>query len=59
MVGQISARVSDEIWHVEEIGKFNQKVIHISSFFLVDPYRTTAVQKGWLIHEQRREVILD
>lgn len=65
----VLARVGDEIWHVEEIGKvFEDNLIsrdryvptHVSSFFLVDPYRSRgdSAVKGWLLHESRMEVAL-
>ena len=64
---QVMARAGDEIWHVEEIGRtFEDNYIsedrwvatHISSYFLVDPHRRHLREKGWLIHEGRREIIL-
>ena len=65
---QVMARAGDEIWHVEEVGRtFEDNIIsedrwvatHISSYFLVDPHRRHLREKGWLIHEGRREIILD
>ncbi|WP_347330851.1 hypothetical protein [Marinimicrobium locisalis] len=60
---RILARPGDEIWNVEEIGKVSEggasKVIYVSSFFIVDPYREQAHGKGWLIHEERMEVKAD
>lgn len=56
---RILARGGDEIWQVEELGKKNNKLTHISSFFLYDPYRTKDQNckiKGWLIHEERTEL---
>jgi len=55
---RVLARAGDEIWHVEEIGKFNNVAMYVSSFILVDPYRKQAPGKGWLIHESRDELIL-
>jgi hypothetical protein len=61
---RILARENDEIWQVEEIGKIksssaklngsNWDVVHVGSYFLVDPYR----RKSWLIHETRAVVQL-
>lgn len=66
----VLARVGDEVWHVEEIGKVWEDNFfsadeyvpkYVSSFFLVDPYRskTRLGVNGWLIHEQRFPVTLD
>lgn len=55
---RVLARAGDEIWHVEEIGKFNNVATYVSSFILVDPYRKQAPGKGWLLHESRDELIL-
>ena len=52
------ARLDDEIWHIEEIGKEGNKAVYLSAFFIVDPYRKQALSKGWLIHEEREELIL-
>jgi len=65
----VLVRAGDEIWHIEEIGKiFEDNIIysdrwvptHVSSYLIVDPYRSRggAPEKGWLIHEERKEVIL-
>jgi hypothetical protein len=56
--GKVLARAGDEIWHIEEIGKEGNKAIYISAFFIVDPYRKQAPDKGWLIHEEREEISL-
>lgn len=64
---RVLARANDELWQIEEIGKVrddsifggNQfKVIHVGSYFLVDPYRSNGqvVTKGWLVHEERTEL---
>jgi hypothetical protein len=55
---RVLARPGDEIWHVESIGKVNNKAIYVSSFILTDPFRRQSPCKGWLIHEEREEVIL-
>jgi hypothetical protein len=59
---RVLARAGDEVWHVEEIGKIKDgaeyKPMYVSSFFIVDPYRRQAQSKGWLIHEERREIDL-
>ncbi|MEM8969911.1 MAG: hypothetical protein AAGE93_26075 [Bacteroidota bacterium] len=61
----VLAREGDEIWHVEEIGRtFEDNYIqddrwvatHISSYFLVDPFRRQKPEKGWLLHEMRRTI---
>ncbi|MGB3589502.1 MAG: hypothetical protein WBA23_23350 [Tunicatimonas sp.] len=61
----VLAREGDEIWHVEEVGRtFEDNYIqddrwiatHISSFFLVDPFRRQNTEKGWLLHEGRRTI---
>ena len=59
---RILARPGDEIWHVEEIGKVRSgvsyKVVYVSSFFIVDPYRNQSITNGWLIHEKREDLAL-
>jgi len=61
---RILARGGDEIWLVEEIGKFvdsnsKETAIHVCSFWLCDPYRGQTSTKGWLIHEERKEVLIN
>lgn len=55
---QVLARTGDEIWHVEEIGKVDNKATYVSSYFIEDPYRRHSLNKGWLIHEERVEILL-
>lgn len=55
---KVLARPGDEIWHIEEIGKEGNKAIYLSAFFIVDPYRKQTPNKGWLIHEEREELVL-
>jgi len=55
---KVLARPGDEIWHIEEIGKEGNKAIYLSAFSIVDPYRKQAPNKGWLIHEEREELVL-
>lgn len=59
---RVLARSGDEIWQVEEVGKIQSgvdyKLVHVSSYFIVDPFRSRANAKGWLIHEERQEVRL-
>jgi len=59
---RVLARTGDEIWHVEEIGKVKNggtyEAVYVTSFFLVDPFRRQAPTKGWLIHEERKNLIL-
>jgi len=55
---RVLARAGDEIWHVEEIGKYKNVATYVSSFILVDPYRKQAPGKGWLLHESRDELTL-
>jgi len=59
---RVLARGGDEIWQIEEIGKSRSdgtfKPMHINSYFLVDPFRKQNALKGWLIHEERTEIIL-
>jgi len=59
---RVLARGGDEIWQVEEIGKVRggskYQAMHVNSYFLVDPFRKHGLAKGWLIHEERTEVIL-
>lgn len=61
------ARPGDQIWQIEEIGKVldnsllgsgKYKAVHVLSYFLVDPYRNQAPRKGWLIHEERNDIVL-
>lgn len=56
---RVLARLDDEIWHVEEIGKEGEKPVYVSAYFIVDPYRSnnSASAKGWLIHEERHEIL--
>lgn len=58
LVQDVLARPGDEIWHVEEIGKSENKATYVSAFFLVDPYRKQTPNKGWLIHEEREIIQL-
>lgn len=55
---RVLARAGDEVWQVEEIGKVGSDVVHVGSYFLVDPYRGQGRSqvKGWLIHEERTEL---
>lgn len=55
---RVLARSGDELWQVEEIGKVKSAVVHVGSYFLVDPYRGRGRSriKGWLIHEERTEL---
>lgn len=61
---RVLARPGDKIIHVEEIGKerngASYKPVYVSSFFLVDPFRTNgnSLTKGWLIHEEREYLSL-
>jgi len=66
---RVLARLGDELWQVEEIGKDKTSkwfdgdakgAVHIASYFLVDPYRGRGPvkSKGWLIHEERTELTL-
>lgn len=68
-VQRVLARMGDELWQIEEIGKesttgffggVETKAVHVGSYFLVDPYRGpgNVRSKGWLIHEQRTELNL-
>lgn len=57
----VLAREGDEIWLYEAIGKVrsgrNWKAVHISSYFLYDPFRANRNSvKGWLLHESRTDV---
>lgn len=56
---RVLARPGDEIWHIEEIGKVGNKATYVSAFFIVDPFRKQAPNKGWLIHEEREELFLN
>ncbi len=66
---RVLARLGDELWQIEEIGKSNssrwfdgntQSAFHVGSYFLVDPHRAggNVRSKGWLIHEERTELTL-
>ncbi len=55
---RVLARTGDEIWHIEEIGKVGNKATYVSAFFIVDPFRKQTPGKGWLLHEEREEIIL-
>ncbi|HEY9052682.1 MAG TPA: hypothetical protein VIQ03_14115 [Gammaproteobacteria bacterium] len=58
-VQKVLARPGDEIWHVEQIGKANNKAVYVSAFFIVDPFRKQSTNKGWLIHEEREDITLE
>ena len=51
------ARTGDEIWRVEEIGKVVNQPTYLMAYFLVDPYRRTGVEKGWLLSEARFDIV--
>ena len=66
---RVLARLGDEVWQVEEIGKSTSSgifsgettnAVHVGSYFLVDPHRAAGPvrTKGWLIHEERTELRL-
>lgn len=66
---RVLARLGDELWQVEEIGKSTSSgifsgettnAVHVGSYFLVDPHRAAGPvrTKGWLIHEERTELTL-
>lgn len=54
----IRARLGDEIWQVEILGKEGQKIMHLEYFVLVDPLRAKVpnLASEWVIHEDRKEV---
>ncbi len=59
----VQARVGDELWQLEEIGKVKTafggwKVVHVAAYFLVDPFRARTPTKGWLIHEERHQLTI-
>ena len=54
----VIVRAGDHVWQIEEIGKVGTKVVHVGSYWVVDPYRKQSPEKGWLIHEQRTELTL-
>ncbi len=60
---RVLARGGDEIWQVEEIGKVKDgsgyQAMHVNSYFLVDPYRRQVLEKGWIVHEDRTEILLN
>lgn len=58
-VQKVLTRLGDEIWQIEEIGKVGNQPTYISSFFIVDPYRDQTPNKGWLIHEERADVLIN
>jgi hypothetical protein len=37
---------------------FIRKAIYVSAYFIVDPFRKQTPGKGWLIHEEREELLL-
>lgn len=57
---RVLARGGDQVWCVEEIGKQGQRAYHVGAFFLVDPFRVgrSLPSKGWLFHEERKELDL-
>jgi hypothetical protein len=65
----VLARGGDEIWLVEEIGMGREENVltadrrvpmHVAALFLTDPFRGQAdvKTKGWLLHEERRNLTL-
>jgi hypothetical protein len=56
----IRARLGDEIRQVELVGKEGQALKHVEYFLLVDPYRAKAtnIPSEWVIHEERRDLVL-
>lgn len=54
----VIARAGDQVWQIEEIGRVGTKVVHVGSYWVVDPFRKQSPEKGWLIHEQRTELTL-
>jgi hypothetical protein len=65
----VTARLGDEIWQIEEIGKVLKSsflgadhwvAMHVNAYFIVDPYRARVPDDDrWLIHEDRTELRLD
>ena len=65
----VLARKGDEIWSFEAIGKVSEShwfngnrwvAKHVTSYFLYDPFRANRnPEKGWLIHESRRDVVFE
>jgi hypothetical protein len=65
----VLARKGDEIWSFEAIGKVYETNFfsvdgwvakHIASYFIYDPFRANrSPEKGWLIHENRTDVIFE
>ncbi len=56
---KVLARTGDEIWQIETIGKDVDKAVYVTSYFIVDPFRKQEPNKGWLIHEERFDVVLN
>ncbi len=58
-VQPVMARLGDELWQVEQVGKVKGKVVHVEYFVLWDPYRRQAnVPSEWIIHEDRHDVVV-
>jgi hypothetical protein len=58
-VQTVMARLGDELWQVELVGKKKGKIVHVEYFVLWDPYRRDAeVPSDFIIHEERREVVV-
>ena len=53
---RVLARSGDQLWQVEQIGHYNGNTVHVSGYFLFDPFRNGSFRggNGWLIHEQRQ-----
>lgn len=54
----VIARVGDQVWQIEEIGRVGAKIVHVGFYWVVDPCRKQSPEKKWLIHEQRTELAL-
>lgn len=57
-IQHVLARLGDEIWQVEEIGKVGSTPMFVNYAFIVDPFRFQIQTKGWLINEERYELVL-
>lgn len=58
---RVLARSGDVLYHVEEIGKVKDgnayKMVHVSSYFIVDPFRKGNNHNAWLIDEERSDLV--
>ncbi len=58
---QVQARMGDELWAIEVVGRQEQDLKHVLYLWLVDPLREGRTGQGcynaWLVHEIRHDLV--